>query len=49
VVPELNLGQISREVQRATGRDADTIAVTHAGGSVHRPEQILNAILEAAK
>jgi 2-oxoglutarate ferredoxin oxidoreductase subunit alpha len=49
VVPELNLGQISREVQRATGRSADTIAVTHAGGGVHRPEQILDAILEAAK
>ncbi len=49
VVPELNLGQISREVERATGRFAKTIAVTHAGGSVHRPEQILDAILEAAK
>jgi 2-oxoglutarate ferredoxin oxidoreductase subunit alpha len=49
VVPEINLGQISREVQRATGRSANTIGVTHAGGSVHRPEQILNTILEAAK
>jgi 2-oxoglutarate ferredoxin oxidoreductase subunit alpha len=49
VVPEINLGQISREVERATGHFANTVAVTHAGGSVHRPEQILNAILEAAK
>jgi len=49
VVPELNLGQISREVERATGRFARTIPVTHAGGSVHRPEKILEAILEAAK
>jgi 2-oxoglutarate ferredoxin oxidoreductase subunit alpha len=48
-VPELNLGQISREVERATGRFARTIPVTHAGGSVHRPEKILEAILEAAK
>ena len=49
VVPEINLGQISREVERATGRFAETVPVTHAGGSVHRPEQILDAILEAAK
>jgi 2-oxoglutarate ferredoxin oxidoreductase subunit alpha len=49
VVPELNLGQISREVERATGRFAKTVPVTHAGGGVHRPEQILDAILEALK
>lgn len=49
VVPELNLGQISREVERAVGRQARTVAVPHAGGSVHRPEQILDAILEAVK
>jgi 2-oxoglutarate ferredoxin oxidoreductase subunit alpha len=49
VVPELNLGQIAREVERAVGRSANTIAVPHAGGSVHRPEQILDAILEAVK
>jgi 2-oxoglutarate ferredoxin oxidoreductase subunit alpha len=49
VVPELNLGQISREVERATGHFAKTIGVTHAGGGVHRPDLILNAILEAAK
>jgi 2-oxoglutarate/2-oxoacid ferredoxin oxidoreductase subunit alpha len=49
VVPEINLGQISREVERSTGRFANTVPVTHAGGSVHLPEQILEAILEAAK
>ena len=49
VVPEINLGQISREVARATGEFTKTIAVTHAGGGVHRPEQILDAIVEAAK
>jgi 2-oxoglutarate/2-oxoacid ferredoxin oxidoreductase subunit alpha len=49
VVPEINLGQIAREVERATGRFAHTIGVPHAGGSVHRPEHILNAILEAVK
>ena len=49
VVPEINLGQISREVERATGRFARTVPVTHAGGGVHRPEDILEAILEAAR
>ncbi len=49
VVPELNLGQMSREVERAAGGRARTIPVTHAGGSVHRPEQILRAIEEAAR
>jgi 2-oxoglutarate ferredoxin oxidoreductase subunit alpha len=47
VVPEINLGQMVREVERVVGRK--TVPVTHAGGSVHRPEQILEAILEAAK
>ncbi len=50
VVPELNLGQISREVQRAAGKGgAQTIPVTHAGGGVHSPQQILDAVLEAAR
>ncbi|MGD0200421.1 MAG: 2-oxoacid:acceptor oxidoreductase subunit alpha [Bryobacteraceae bacterium] len=49
VVPELNLGQIAREVERVVGPFARTIPVTHAGGGVHLPEQILEAILEAAK
>ncbi|HUB02398.1 MAG TPA: 2-oxoacid:acceptor oxidoreductase subunit alpha [Terriglobales bacterium] len=49
VVPELNLGQMSREVERASGGKAKTYLVPHAGGSVHRPEEILNVILEAAR
>ncbi len=49
VVPEINLGQISREVERAGGRFARTIPVTHAGGGVHRPESILDAIMEAVR
>ena len=48
VVPELNMGQISREVERVAGA-ARTISVPHAGGSVHRPEDILRAIQEAAQ
>ncbi len=49
VVPELNLGQMSREVQRAAEGKAKTILVPHAGGSVHRPEDILAVIMEAAQ
>jgi len=49
VVPELNLGQMVREVQRAAGGRTRTVAVPHAGGGVHDPRQILEAILEAAR
>jgi 2-oxoglutarate ferredoxin oxidoreductase subunit alpha len=49
VVPELNMGQISREVERAAGGAARTYGVPHAGGTVHRPEVILQAIEEAAR
>ncbi len=47
VVPELNLGQMVREVERAAGRQVKTVHVPHAGGSVHRPEDIFQAIMEA--
>jgi 2-oxoglutarate/2-oxoacid ferredoxin oxidoreductase subunit alpha len=49
VVPELNLGQMVREVERCAAGHAKTIAVSHAGGSVHRPDDILKAIVEAAR
>jgi len=49
VVPELNLGQMVREVERAAGGKAKTVLVPHAGGSVHRPQDILSAIEEAAR
>ncbi len=49
VVPELNMGQIVREVERAAGGAAKTFGVPHAGGTVHRPEVILAAIEEAAR
>ncbi|MGZ4788807.1 MAG: 2-oxoacid:acceptor oxidoreductase subunit alpha [Terriglobales bacterium] len=49
VVPEMNLGQIKYEVERAAAGRAKTILVSHAGGNVHRPEQILDAIVKGAK
>jgi 2-oxoglutarate ferredoxin oxidoreductase subunit alpha len=49
VVPELNLGQMVREVERAAAGKTKTLAVPHAGGGVHKPEEILNAIVEASR
>jgi 2-oxoglutarate/2-oxoacid ferredoxin oxidoreductase subunit alpha len=49
VVPELNLGQMVREVERAAAGKARTFAVPHAGGSVHHPEDILKVIVEASR
>ena len=47
VVPELNLGQMVREVERAAAGRCRVLSVPHAGGGVHRPDDIVNAILEA--
>jgi len=49
VVPEMNLGQMVLEVERAAAGKAAVIPVSHAGGGVHRPEQILHAIEEAVR
>jgi len=49
VVPELNLGQMVLEVERAAAGQAETISVPHAGGGVHDPEQILDAIMEVVQ
>ncbi|MGA9622889.1 MAG: 2-oxoacid:acceptor oxidoreductase subunit alpha [Bryobacteraceae bacterium] len=49
VVPELNLGQMVLEVERAAAGKAKVIPVSHAGGTVHNPDTILNAIVEAAR
>ena len=49
MVPELNLGQMVHEVERAVAGGARVIPVSHAGGTVHQPEQILAAIQEASR
>ena len=49
VVPELNMGQMVGEVERAAGGVARTFSVPHAGGTVHRPEVILKVIEEATR
>jgi 2-oxoglutarate ferredoxin oxidoreductase subunit alpha len=49
VVPELNLGQMVREVERVVRGRARVVSVTHAGGGVHDPAKILDAMKEALR
>ncbi len=49
VVPEINMGQIVLEVERCTGGKADVIPVTHPGGGIHEPDEILDVIRKAAR
>jgi 2-oxoglutarate ferredoxin oxidoreductase subunit alpha len=47
VVPEINMGQIALEVERCAGGQAQTILVPHAGGGLHHPDDVLEAIKKA--
>jgi len=49
VVPEINLGQIVLEVERLACGKAAVRSVPHAGGDIHRPEQIVSAIEEVVR
>lgn len=49
VVPELNMGQIALEVERAVAGAARVISLPHAGGTVHDVDTILDSIMEAAR
>jgi len=49
VVPEINYGQVSLEVERVAGGMAKTVPVPHMGGTVHDPQVIVEAIRQAAK
>jgi len=48
VVPEINLGQIVREVERSAAGQALVLGVHRAGGDVLEPEDVLDAIRQAA-
>ena len=48
VVPELNMGQIVHEVERCAG-GTRVVSVPHAGGTVHDPDVIRDAIVEALR
>ena len=49
IVPEMNLGQMSLEVERVVAGRCKTVLVPHAGGAVHDVSTIVKAIEEAAK
>jgi 2-oxoglutarate ferredoxin oxidoreductase subunit alpha len=48
VVPEINMGQIGREVERCAAGRAHVIGANSPGGDVLEPELVLNAIRRAA-
>jgi 2-oxoglutarate ferredoxin oxidoreductase subunit alpha len=49
VVPEINYGQMVLEVERCAAGQAPAVLVPHAGGGVHDPETIADAIMRLAK
>jgi 2-oxoglutarate ferredoxin oxidoreductase subunit alpha len=49
VVPEINLGQVLKEVERDVAGRTKVIGVPHCGGWVHDPDDILKVIKEAVK
>ncbi len=46
VVPEINYGQMSREVERCAAGRARTVLIPHAGGAIHTPAEILRIVKE---
>jgi 2-oxoglutarate ferredoxin oxidoreductase subunit alpha len=48
VVPEINMGQIVREVERCAAGQAEVFRVSHPGGGIHDPQQVLSVLREAA-
>ncbi len=49
VVPEINYGQMVREVERCARDSCQVVLVPNAGGAMHDPKDILDAILMVAK
>lgn len=49
VVPEINLGQMVREVERCAVDHCQVLLVPHAGGAMHQPEEILEAIIAVSE
>jgi len=48
VVPEINMGQICREVERCTAGQAQVLGVHRLGGDILEPERVLGTIRKAA-
>jgi 2-oxoglutarate ferredoxin oxidoreductase subunit alpha len=49
LVPEINMGQMVREVERVVGGRCEVVSIPHAGGHVHHPDEIPRFIREALK
>jgi 2-oxoglutarate ferredoxin oxidoreductase subunit alpha len=49
IVPEINYGQMVREVERCVAGKAKVRLLPHMGGGVHLPEEVLEAIREEAR
>lgn len=49
VMPELNMGQVVIELERCAAGQCQVISVPHAGGTVHDPAEILQAIERGAQ
>lgn len=49
IVPEINMGQMVLEVERAAAGKCEVISVPHPGGDIHHPNKILEAIQKSAK
>ena len=45
IVPEMNVGKYTREVERAL-KDKTVISMPKCGGDIHTPTEILDRILE---
>jgi 2-oxoglutarate ferredoxin oxidoreductase subunit alpha len=48
VVPEINMGQIAREVERCAAGQAQVFGANRAGGDILQPAYVLNCIRKAA-
>ena len=48
IVPEMNMGQISREVKRVNPGTAKVFTLNKVDGTIITPEEILNRILEVS-
>lgn len=49
IVPEINMGQIVREVQRCVGGRCQVISLPHQGGAMHDPRDIAHTIVETCQ
>jgi 2-oxoglutarate ferredoxin oxidoreductase subunit alpha len=44
VVPEMNIGKISREVQRVLGKELEIVSLPALGGELHTPQKIISEL-----